>query len=348
MAGLSQSHLKTLFILFICVGGLCFGQATQAKDHCTSLVSSITIGLTTPLTVDISNGVTPGTPLGPWSARSGANIYSCETVTLFKLMNHTPAFAAISGLNYSEGVGDYAVFPTEVPGIGVVVVFFRSLTHDSPYALQSSGYVMNFGSGIEPVVDGIAWSARFVVTGTLKEGNHSIAPRLLTTFYLKDAGNPAPISVYLGAAQIQIVANTCLAALPSQGVDLVKRDAAVFDHKGKLEKAGEFEIALNCSGSGGPFDLYATFTDVQSPSNLGTDITLAPGSAKGLGLQLWKDGKALRMGPDSRSPANPNRWYVGKVNGTVNIPLEAWYVQTADAVEPGPVNAAVTYTLSYP
>lgn len=147
---------------------------------------------------------------------------------------------------------------------------------------------------------------------------------------------------------------TCSVATPSISVPMGKVPASAF--KGGVGSSSPptapFNISLNCTGGDGStaLSIYATLTDATNAANRTDVLSLTANSqAKGVGVQIMKDGTPLKYGPDSSAPGNTNQWFAGATatNGQFNIPLTARYVQTLPAITQGSANAVATFTMNY-
>ncbi|SAL44791.1 type-1 fimbrial protein subunit A [Caballeronia arvi] len=93
-----------------------------------------------------------------------------------------------------------------------------------------------------------------------------------------------------------------------------------------------------------------TLTDVTTPANRSTTLTLTPSStAKGVGYQISFRGVPVAYGADTAAAGNQNQIFVSSVptiTGPLSVPMSVSYVRTG-AVVPGSANAKVTFTMSY-
>jgi len=121
--------------------------------------------------------------------------------------------------------------------------------------------------------------------------------------------------------------------------------------------AQSFGIDLTCSGgrSGGlANNIYVTLTDQANPSNTSDILPLTnqPGSATGVGIQVFYNGSAVHFGQASDTFGNPGQWSAGSTlpgaagNGSYHIPLTAQYVKTGN-ITAGSAAAYATFTMSY-
>ncbi|MCA7933141.1 type 1 fimbrial protein [Burkholderia cepacia] len=156
---------------------------------------------------------------------------------------------------------------------------------------------------------------------------------------------------YRWSGDLQIKAPTCNAAAATQNVDLGTYSTKKFTGIGSTSDLKPFAINLICSGGDESVDakLYMTLTDVTYQSNTSNTLNLSSDStAKGLGIQVFKDSTLLSYGPDSSVAGNKNQWYAGTTgNGFFSIPLSARFIQTSPTVTAGKAKGRMTFTLSY-
>uniref|UniRef100_UPI00128F9A61 fimbrial protein n=1 Tax=Aquitalea pelogenes TaxID=1293573 RepID=UPI00128F9A61 len=105
-----------------------------------------------------------------------------------------------------------------------------------------------------------------------------------------------------------------------------------------------FSLPLNCPS---PVNLYMTITDISAPGQTSNIVSLTSDStAKGVGIQIQRNGQPVFMGPDSSAAYTTNQFLVGTLSGSINIPFSANYIRTGP-VTGGSVKAITTFTLSY-
>lgn len=160
-----------------------------------------------------------------------------------------------------------------------------------------------------------------------------------------------PIQNFLFTKDIEIKSPTCSAVTGTQAVDLGKYPTKRFTGIGSTSDLKPFSINLSCSGGDENVQakIYITLTDNTTQTNTSNTLSLAPDStAKGIGIQVFKDSTLLGYGPDSSAPGNTNQWYAGSTgNGFFSIPLSARFIQTASTVTAGAAKGRMTFTISY-
>lgn len=247
----------------------------------------------------------------------------------------------------STGVGTanaQNVYPTSISGIGIRFSQGTSVWPFESYWMTSTG--------IEKGWYHVDTTAQFLKVELVKIGNITNGGLLQGAYGRIYAGTQL-LAEYRWDNPISIRPN-----VPSCAVDNVTVSmptASIKDFSGVSSYAGTtpFNISLNCSG--GAVDsyanIYATLTDTVTPGNVSNILSLTPTSgAKGIGIQILKDGSVLSYGPDSSAPGNTGQWFVKNVTqGTSSsqISLSARYIKTAETITPGLVSAVATITLSY-
>jgi type 1 fimbria pilin len=114
---------------------------------------------------------------------------------------------------------------------------------------------------------------------------------------------------------------------------------------GSIAGSQPFSLSFNCSAGA---KVSITLTDNVYPANRSDTLQLtADSTAKGIGIQVLRNGSPVLFGADSAAAGNTNQWLIGdSPNGTLQLPLTARYVSTAP-VSAGTVKALATFTMSY-
>jgi len=96
--------------------------------------------------------------------------------------------------------------------------------------------------------------------------------------------------------------------------------------------------------------VYSTLTDVNTPANTTTTLTLdADSTAQGIGYQIVFGKKPINFGVDSSVPGNPGQFLMTPAQtpgGAITVPLTARYIRTGK-IGSGSANAKATFTMSY-
>jgi len=299
-----------------------------------------------PATMNVRSGVTDsGSILGGWSigGRGGILLSHCWGQTIRTLVT---SIRAPSELIVSDGVSDYAVYPTNINNIGYIMNIRDHLGGD--FVLDQT-YTRT-----DPAWQDVNVMVRFVATGPLNPGTYNLSAREVLKFHWSIEGQYSKErKLSYSPATVTVTGATCsvLAADRDQQVVLPTVPRSSFQGVGSTAGLQRFTIGVNCPAG---VALYATMTDANSPDNRGDFLTLAGDSTvAGVGLQITATDRAnvVSYGADSRVAGNNNQWFVGgnATSPPTNhiIPFTVKYVQTAAAVQPGTVRARSTITFSY-
>ena len=138
----------------------------------------------------------------------------------------------------------------------------------------------------------------------------------------------------------------------NQLVKIPTLSSSIFDAPGKTSPSHSFDLSLQCAAvnSGASIDVHVKLIDALNQGNtttiLKTDSRVSsdnPFPAKGVGIQVLKDGTPLALGSSWKATTLAQ----SQAQGTVQVPLEVRYIQTDATVTPGSVQARATVTLSY-
>lgn len=353
----SRARLAALSLGTLALAVLSISQGYATTSICNTPES---ISLTFPALVfdGGADGPTIGQPIGnSWGAvttnptlfNGGADCQISFGITL--LMISQGGSQLIPGITYTEGGLTYPVFSTNVPGIGIIIgIKATSAANYTPVDQVTTFFP-------EPTPSrgmGVSLQAKLIVTGRLATGVYQIPSQNLVRVYANGPvlGTSTGISVMtLNATTVSITARTCqMTSATTQNVPLPRVTKNQFSGPGSLSAVGyNFTLSTLCDSG---VKLYATITDANDPSNTGNTLSLGTGStASGVGVQILRNNQAIAFGPDSAASGNTNQWYIGTAGSggkeTINIPLEAKYVQTESNMVAGNIRSRATVTFSY-
>ncbi|WP_196062568.1 MULTISPECIES: fimbrial protein [unclassified Serratia (in: enterobacteria)] len=304
-----------------------------------------------------ADGPTIGQPIGSgWGAvttnptlfSGGADCLITNGVTLLMMGAETQP---IPGITYTESGITYPVFPTNVPGIGIIIgIKATSAANYTPVNILTIFFP-------EPSPSrgmGVSLQAKLIVTGRLTTGVYQIPRqdlvRVYGSGYLPETATGISV-MSLNTTTVTITARTCqMTSATTQNVPLPRVTKNQFSGPGSLSAVGyNFTLSTLCDSG---VKLYATMTDANDPSNTGNTLSLGTGStASGVGVQILRNNQAIAFGPDSAASGNTNQWFIGTAGSggkeTINIPLEAKYVQTESNMVAGNIRSRATVTFSY-
>ena len=310
---MSLRKLLTLFIVLMALG------TTSSWASCTRL-SSPTVML------DMVVGrvvVPPDLPVGSviltrdWtmSAPGGAS-YSCTS--------GTNRFAAKI---VSPGATDLGTVNIVYPD-----VFSSQVYNTTNYSLEGSRFTLE-----------IIKTAATTGSGTLAAGKY--------TSYDWESGDNPILETYLSANAITVVSPSC-SVLSGKNMNVDVGSIRRTDLKGVGTTAGgkDFNIDLQCSGGlseTGYANISTSFSGTLATSTTATMGALlnekaGSGMAKGIGIQVLKDGSPLQFN---------KKYTVGRLNNQetryITIPLHARFYQYGPTTSTGEVESHMIFNLTY-
>jgi type 1 fimbria pilin len=192
--------------------------------------------------------------------------------------------------------------------------------------------------------------AELVVTGPVSSGTLTALPTLGITFGAVGLGcgllSLSSVSLPVTASSGTVTGISCTATNPAITVNLPPVAAQTLNAAGKTAGTTRFTVPLSCGTSGA--DVYVTLTDLTTPANTTSLLSLKPASTAGnVRLQILRGGGTpVSYGPESVLPGAVGQWQVGPTATTAGIPLSVQYYATGAATA-GTVQAVAVYTLSY-
>lgn len=295
-----------------------------------------------------------GTRISPWTSRqtAGREVWRC---TIPADVNVGPAYRATlprAGVGYSEGGENYAVFNTNVPGVGLAIGV-NSGTKDGWYGGENArlhGVPSNWevavgtvSSGSISINFGTRMSFAFVKTGPITAGAVNLPGAVLQVgidqFY--NASPLAIVDVRVGG-QPSFSEVGCIT--PNIAVNMGTRSHTDFRGVGSSAPPTSFTIDVNnCAGrlNGIQYRVDAVTQVLHSANSV---VALDGNStAQGIGVQLLDGaGAVLPLGVDK-----PVNGYNRLSGGSFKIPLKARYYQSGEVIRGGTANTAMTFTMTY-
>jgi type 1 fimbria pilin len=188
-------------------------------------------------------------------------------------------------------------------------------------------------------------SAYFLKTGNGTSGNLTAIPSVVFNEYVPVVG--PVLNIFSGAATGTFSVAACTVTTTSIAVTMPKTYTYRLPKVGSTDGETSLNIGLNCDPG---VKVYTTLTDVSTPTNQTTTLSLSPDStAQGLGYQILFNGTPLTFGPDSAVVKNIGQFMMTPAQttgGTLTVPLSARYIRTGK-INSGSANAKATFTMSY-
>lgn len=276
-----------------------------------------------------------------------------------------------SGPPVRNGIDD--VFPTNIPGIGVVITIINSTFSSSFPASWEYTTSINYGTTSMGLGQFSRGEIEFIKTGPIAPGVQQIQAASLPTFRVVSGSNSPFVmsNVFINlnfTGTTTVHTKTCQLATSDIQVNLGSHEVSGFDSPGKSTEWKNFDIILQgCP----PFYGYGDYTFSESSGRLtgsSTDNVASivfrsangvvegnPSLAKlddgvraatGVGIELSRRDISGSIAMDGSGGFNlPN--LPKEDNATYTIPLKARYVQTDTTVKPGPANGSVVFTITY-
>lgn len=324
----------------VLLAGLCFHMPAFASCNFTSgsRLGTSTVSLPDSLSV-------------PRSASVGSIIYDSGTVKSVSPVSFSCGTSGSKSLGYASArslVPGYTdVYQTGVAGIGIKVMWGNWQSDSIPWTSSnvqiaaSPRNTTSYPSGTAGPMG--QFRLQLIVTGPVGSGTLNLPGSLVTASY--DATTIDQLNLNNGNASVQSA--TCTVTKAIVPVPMLAAKVKDLPSVGSTTGNQSFSLDLNCNPE---VALYVTLSDVSTPSNRSSTLSLSSGStAKGIAYQIAYSGSPVAFGADSAAAGNINQFSVssGKtVGGPVSVPFSASYVRTGTVV-PGTANAKATFTMSY-
>jgi type 1 fimbria pilin len=185
----------------------------------------------------------------------------------------------------------------------------------------------------------LAFTAQLYVTGPVTGGGTTTLTSLITSFENYTYGSTDSSSPYgsLNMTPVIVTRSSCAGSSPN--VTLPPVFASALNANGAT--SGQTPFSLSITGCPNGTKLAISFSGTQDGT--ATTVTQSTGSATNVGVQLLTSAKAA---VDITGTQTTNLGTVAN-GGSMTVPYYAQYYATGQATS-GTVNAAVTYTLTYP
>lgn len=308
-------------------------------------------------TVTFSPATLAFSPAGPYSvprdAAVGSQIASAQaSATASGISCALIETATVNGTEISPGSG---VYQTSVSGIGVSFYVVNGPSQTlitSTGGGYTSGIIAAPGNGPLP---GLA--AVMVVSGPVVAGySLSALPNIAVSFAPTGScgwNNSLPTTLVTSANNSAVVPITCTVTTPSVSVNLPTVSLGSLTAVGSTAGSTAFPIGLSCASGA---SVYITLSDVTTPANTTSLLTLAPEStAQGIKLRILNGSGPIAFGPDSAEAGTTHQWLLGPSSSVNGVPLTVQYYRddtTASGNAPAPLTAGsvyarATFTMSY-
>lgn len=223
-------------------------------------------------------------------------------------------------------IGNNNTFKSGVEGVGIRVTI-------GPYKLSPSSLMYGtYGDGTSPIyIQDI--KVEFVKTGDITPGTMT-SGKIGTVEIQDDAGTKDALTINIGSVNVKQASCeiTGSSAIPVPMGKVMKED---FQGKNSTLSSRDINIPLQCSAG---THVNINFDALSSLGNGIIDLTA--GGAEGVGIQLKLNSIPVEFN---------KTLFVAEATqqGAFAIPLTAAYIQTADTIKTGLVNAVANFTVTY-
>lgn len=280
--------------------------------------------------------------LSPWVATNGGG-----RTAEFNCSADVPISYRVAGHGgnvpgrYHEGGNQYSIYPTGVPGVGMVfgVVYFRSLgSRPTPVDDEDEAYSGPSGTGDI----GAVFYVKYIRIGDISNGSAGSNEVMAIEARLFESGSASPLrkQVHIMPTTLKIHdPPTCSVRPLTVNMGII----AVGAFKGIGTNAGQrsYEVELDCEANVGQVNFQVSPTT--RPLAIEQGLAEASGGVRGVGYQFLASGGL------------PLKFYEihefghGSDSGmTLRKTFGVRYQQTEETISPGPANAGLTYTLIFP
>ncbi len=320
------------------------------------LLSSVTV-LAMAQTVSFSPATLSFSPAGPYSvprdAAVGSQLASAQATANASGINCALIeTATVNGTEISPGSG---VYQTSVSGIGesfYVVNGSNQTLITSSGGGYTSGTISPPGNGLLPGIEAV-----MVVSGPVVAG-YALASLPSVTITFTPTGSCGwntglPNTLVTSANNSAVVPITCTVTTPSVSVNLPTASLSSLSAVGTTTGDTAFPIGLSCASGA---NVYITLTDVTSPANTSSLLTLAPDStAQGIKLRILNGAGPVAFGPDSAQVGTTHQWLLGPSSSVNGVALTVQYYRDDTtpsgngpaSLTAGSVHAQATFSMSY-
>lgn len=304
------------------------------------------ITLNLPATITAPRDRSFGTPLTAWITSSVTRMENgCTANDTSTTYGQAQGALVATGKTIVDGGSTYTVYATSLRGVGVIISARDNYTSLTPVTPTPTDLVKGWSTFWD-----FAASVRLVATGEPITTGTLAATTIANAFVAEKSSGSTSATAPIKITSTSLTAQTCSVDAGSINIPVslgTTSAPGLAGPVGTTSGNASFNVRLNCSTG---MNVYMTLTDANNLGNLTDTLSLSPSAtqARGVGIQIRRDGTPVRFGPDSSVAGNMNQFSLGaSPNGALVVPFTANYIKTAVAVTPGDANAVATYTLSY-
>lgn len=244
---------------------------------------------------------------------------------------------------YHESGAEYVVYETGVAGGGGGMAFlaeFERSTRGRPSAMGYDEVVLHAGDSTTGPV-GARLEVKYIRTCNIAYGSATSTREMVIASRLYEGGaGPLRQQLWVDATTLKIQDRPSC-RMRTQEINMGFVPVAAFTGMGSTAGERSYELVLDCEAGVGRVDYQVVPTTAVLDAAQG--IAEASGGLVGVGYQFLNgDGSPMRFyGPDEFGRGSANAEILRKTFGVR-------YRQTLPAITPGPANAGLTFSLTFP
>lgn len=330
VARLGLLLVPSVLVPGIAVAASCSGGGGHTDFHPPALVEF------TARDVPVGAGLTPWLP-----ANGGASTgeFRCDSNAPIDYRMET--HGGFIRERYHESGAEYVVYETGVAGIGMAFLAeYEGSSRGRPSAMGYDEVVLHAGdSGTGPV--GARLKVKYIRTGNIANGSATSNREMVIESRLYEGGvGPLRQQLWIAATTLK-VQDRPSCRVRTQEVNMGFVPVAAFTGVGSIAGERSYQLVLDCEAGVGRVDYQVVPTTAVLDASQG--IAEASGGVVGVGYQFLNgDGSPMRFyGSDEFGRGSANTEILRKTFGVR-------YRQTLPAITPGPANAGLTFSLTFP
>lgn len=289
-----------------------------------------------------AKGVAVGQALTPWIAtnnggRTAEFACNADVPIRYQIAGHYNNVA-----RYTESGQEYFVFPTGVDGVGMAlgVVYFSNVGGNHSPAGYPEREPYSGASGRGDI--GSYFFVKYIRTGNISNGSRRTRRHMAIEARLFESGATEPLrkQVYVTETTLNIQDKpNC--RMRAQEVNMGSIPLSAFKGVGSTAGQRSYELELDCEAGVGQVDYQVVPTTAVIDAPLG--LAEASGGVGGVAYQFLQSD-------DSPLPFYSTRLF-GHGSASAEVLRKTFgvrYRQTAPTITPGPANAGLTFSLTFP
>lgn len=285
--------------------------------------------------VPVGAGLTPWLPINGGAATTEFRCNSSASID-YRMETH----GGFIKQRYHESGAEYVVYETGVAGVGMAFLAEYAGSSGRPSALGYNEAVLHKGDiGTGPV--GARFMIKYIRTGNIAHGNGTSNRTMVIESRLYEGGaGPMRHQLWVGATTLKIQDRPSC-RMRTQEINMGFVPVAAFNGVGSTAGERSYELVLDCEAGVGRVDYQVVPTTVVLDAAQG--MAEASGGVVGVGYQFLNgDGSPMRFyGSEEFGRGSSNAEILRKTFGVR-------YRQTLPAITPGPANAGLTFSLTFP